>query len=94
MLKHLGLWEIKARPPPRAIVAAKNPEYHIDYSTSQVPVSDNLSRAPRPWATRLELVDKSWGRMASRPNDYLYGGPGLQRRPSHLIFKERDGFKG
>ncbi len=38
ILKHLGLWEIKARPPPRAIVAAKNPEYHIDYSTSQVPV--------------------------------------------------------
>ena len=41
ILKHLDLWEIKARPPPKAIVAAKNPEYHVDYSTSQVPVSDN-----------------------------------------------------
>ncbi len=41
ILKHLGLWKIKARPPPRAIVAEKNPEYHIDYSTSQVPVSYN-----------------------------------------------------
>jgi hypothetical protein len=37
----LDLWEIKARPPPKAIVAAKNPEYHVDYSTSQVPVSDD-----------------------------------------------------
>ena len=40
ILKHLGLWEIKPRPPPRAIMAAKNPEDHIDYSTSQVPASD------------------------------------------------------
>jgi hypothetical protein len=37
----LDLWEIKARPPPKAIVAAKNPEYHVDYSTSQIPVSDD-----------------------------------------------------
>ena len=37
ILKHLGLWEIRARPPPRATGAAKNPEYHIDYSTSQLP---------------------------------------------------------
>jgi hypothetical protein len=41
ILKHLGLWQIKARPPPRAIGAAKNPEYHIDSSFSQLPVSDN-----------------------------------------------------
>ena len=41
ILKHIGLWDVKARPLPRAIVAAKNPEDHIDYSTSQVPVSDN-----------------------------------------------------
>ena len=41
ILKHLGLWQIKARPPPRAIGAAKNPEYHIDSSFSQPPVSDN-----------------------------------------------------
>ena len=41
ILKHLGLWQIKARPPPRAIGAAKNPEHHIDSSFSQLPVSDN-----------------------------------------------------
>jgi hypothetical protein len=35
ILKHLGLWEVKARPPPRA--NASLPDVHIDYSDSQVP---------------------------------------------------------
>ena len=35
ILKHLGLWEVKARPPPRA--NASPPDAHIDYSDSQVP---------------------------------------------------------
>ena len=35
ILKHLGLWEVKARPPPRA--NASPPNVHIDYSDSQVP---------------------------------------------------------
>ena len=48
ILKHLGLWELKARPPPRANALPKAPEYYIDYKDSQLPVSDNLSRAPRP----------------------------------------------
>jgi hypothetical protein len=34
ILKHLGLWEIKERPPPKV------PEYSIDCSVSQLPASD------------------------------------------------------
>lgn len=33
--KHLGLWEIKTRPPPKA--TGKTQEYHLDDSTSQLP---------------------------------------------------------
>ncbi len=40
ILKHLGLWDQKARPPPKANSPPKTPEYHIDYTDSQVPVSD------------------------------------------------------
>jgi len=39
ILKHLGLWEIKARPPPNA--PTKKNETHIDYSDSQLPPSDD-----------------------------------------------------
>jgi hypothetical protein len=35
ILQHLGLWERKARPPPRA--NASPPDLHIDYSDSQLP---------------------------------------------------------
>ena len=41
ILKHLGLWEIKERPPPKANSPPMTPEYHIDYTDSQLPVSDN-----------------------------------------------------
>jgi len=50
ILKHLGLWEVKPRPPPKATCQRANthrqagppktPEYSIDYSVSQVPGSD------------------------------------------------------
>jgi len=40
ILKHLALWEGKPRPPPKETGAPKPPESHIDYSTSQFPVSD------------------------------------------------------
>jgi hypothetical protein len=51
ILKHLGLWEVKARPPPEPIGPPKVPEYSIEYShrgvgpygpeaVSQVPGSD------------------------------------------------------
>ncbi len=45
ILKHLGLWHQKARPPPKVNAPPMAPEYHIDYTDYQVPVSDNLSRA-------------------------------------------------
>jgi len=35
IIKHLGLWDIKARPPPKA--TATPPDFHIDYSNSQIP---------------------------------------------------------
>jgi len=45
ILKHLGLWEVKARPPPRA--NASPLDVHIDYSDSQVPpCEDYLYRDP------------------------------------------------
>ena len=40
ILKHLDLWDRKARPPPKATGSSKIPDYSIDYSTSQLPVSD------------------------------------------------------
>ncbi len=41
ILRRLGLWEVKPRPPPKATGSEKTPEYSIDYSTSQLPMSDN-----------------------------------------------------
>jgi hypothetical protein len=40
IFKHLGLWEVKPRPPPTATRPTKMAEYSIDYSTSQLPASD------------------------------------------------------
>ena len=40
ILKHLGLWDRKARQPPKAAGPPKVPEYSIDYSDSQLPASD------------------------------------------------------
>jgi hypothetical protein len=36
ILKHLGLWDRKARPPPKATGPPKVQEYSIDYSFSQL----------------------------------------------------------
>jgi hypothetical protein len=42
ILKHLGLWEVKPRPPPRnAKSQPLSTEPHIDYSDTQVCPSDN-----------------------------------------------------
>jgi len=35
-----GLWEVKPRPPPKATGPTKVAEYNIDYSTFQLPASD------------------------------------------------------
>jgi hypothetical protein len=40
ILKHLNLWDVKTRPPPKAIGPPKPIEYICDYSTSQLPASD------------------------------------------------------
>ena len=47
ILKHLGLWEKKARPPPKTGAFPTRTDTLIDDSYSQLPVSDNLSRAYR-----------------------------------------------
>ena len=39
ILKHLGLWERKARPPPKA--NASPPNVRIDYFDSQLPLSED-----------------------------------------------------
>jgi hypothetical protein len=45
ILKHLGLWEIKQRPPPRA--NAPPTKTYIDYTDSQIPsYEDDLYRDP------------------------------------------------
>jgi len=40
ILKHLGLWDRKPRPPPKANSPPITPEYQIDYTNSQLPASD------------------------------------------------------
>ncbi|MBN1850573.1 MAG: hypothetical protein JW932_18535 [Deltaproteobacteria bacterium] len=37
ILKHLGLWDLKARPHPKDKTHLKTSEYNIDYSSSQLP---------------------------------------------------------
>lgn len=39
ILKHLDLWDLKARPPPKA--KTPSPDIYIDYSDSQLPPSDD-----------------------------------------------------
>ena len=45
ILTHLGLWDIKARSPPKA--TATPPDFHIDYSDSEAqPCKDYLFHDP------------------------------------------------
>jgi hypothetical protein len=37
ILKHLGLWDLKSKPPPRANAPPDNIEPHLNYSDSQLP---------------------------------------------------------
>ena len=49
ILKHLGLWDRKARPPPKVALLPKTSEYSIDYSSSQLSDSDKwLYVDPKP----------------------------------------------
>ena len=50
ILKHLGLWVQKARPPPKANSPPMASEYYIDYSTSQLPeFTHRLSSVSDKW---------------------------------------------
>jgi hypothetical protein len=40
ILKHLNLWDIKARPPPKVMGPPKPVKYTFDYSISHLPASD------------------------------------------------------
>jgi hypothetical protein len=40
ILKHLDLWDVKERPPPKTEGPLKPVKYTFDYSTSQLPASD------------------------------------------------------
>ena len=52
ILKHLGLWEVKQRPPPRAKAVTRN--IHIDYTVSQIPsCEDDLYCDPDRSTLRL-----------------------------------------
>jgi len=46
ILKHLNLWDIKARPSPKAAGPPKIIEYTLDYSTSQIPAFDKWLYRP------------------------------------------------
>ena len=47
ILKHLGLWDIKPRHPPAITKSSPSfTEPHIDYSDSQVPLSDRAAYNP------------------------------------------------
>jgi len=37
ILKHMGLWDQKARPPPKANARSMAQQYHMEYNESQVP---------------------------------------------------------
>ncbi len=41
ILKHLGLWQIKQKPPQKATSSSKPTECSMDYSVSQLPLSDD-----------------------------------------------------
>jgi hypothetical protein len=68
ILKHLGLWEKKARPPAKTRVAPTRIDTFIDDSFSQLPTSDNLSRASR--SNEWLYVDPEY--PETFPMDLLY----------------------
>ena len=41
VLKHLGLWDLKARPPPKREKATRVDEATMDYSVFQIPPSED-----------------------------------------------------
>ena len=57
ILKHLGLWEVKSRPPPRGHSPPGN--FHTDYSDSQIPLwDDDQTSVSHPTYCVTPLVTK------------------------------------
>ena len=76
ILKHLGLWEVKARLLPKATAPQKIREYSIDYFVFQLPASENLSGAPSTVRLVDELKANCSGPNGSSSNEWLYVDPG------------------
>ena len=55
ILKHLGLWEVKPRPPPKATRPPKMAEYSIDYSVLHLCV---LDECPYPKPVKVLMVSQ------------------------------------
>ena len=71
ILKHLGLWNQKARPPPKATRAPKIHEYKIDYTNSQLPVSDKWLYVDQEYTETYPSGYLKWKNL-----HILYLGPG------------------
>jgi len=56
ILKHLGLWARKERPPLRATGPPKDRDYSIDYSISQLPESDKVALCRSGMPGRLSCL--------------------------------------
>lgn len=58
ILKHLGLWDPKERPPPKVTEPPIIPEHTIDYSMSQIPCFPDLfSDEGNPGSDKWVYVD-------------------------------------
>ena len=67
ILKHLGLWEVKPRPPPKATRPTKIAEYSIDYSTSQIPA---LARRQSGGSDKWLYVDLDYPEILPAPGPH------------------------
>ena len=79
ILKHLGLWVVKTRPPPDTQAAAERTETLIDDSFSQLPVSDKwlYGRGKKPVKI---ILDNSNLKVYCRQNRQR-----LQRRQLFIV---------
>ena len=79
ILKHLGLWEVKQRPPPRA--NAPSPNIHIDYTArpgaTRLPVAAQTMHYSKRDFLLIQCWWSVWGRDSQIPSyeDDLYCDP-------------------
>ena len=88
MFKHLGLWDQKARPPPKANSPPMAPQYHIDYTDSQLPVSDNYlyvdPQYPETY-TAWFLKEQTGTRDSSTQISSIFRPSGKIKHPIHCL---------